>query len=242
MCTARSCWWTAGGWGGESKVPGPKSKVFLCQSTKTKCMWLELLPVGMSSFPHLIEDGLSAGLDLRHDSTQEGERDLRKAFYTILKQTKPDNHEWVFQFYGTLRNNQNLSLLKFISEHEFEFAFCISDACKETLGEPMPITAISFFCSLELLEKFMEGGSPGFGWDFQLGGWLAKTEDVSLILKELTLRDQFRLFPAKGSLGFCSSRDWDCIQFFSTDEYCLKDIQKRWTSSQTKDAATSGGK
>jgi hypothetical protein len=191
-------------------------------------MWLDLLPINESYFPHLGGAGVSSALDLRYDSTVETALDLRKAFHLLIRQIPSENREWLFSFAGTLVDGQNLSLLAFLAAHQFETAFNIFETCKYVQKGPMPVAEISFFCSLDLLELFMKNPLLDFGWDFRLGGWLVEAPTAQDLLREPKFRGQFYYPPASVDLGFCTSEDWDCIQFFSFSKERLMEIQRKW--------------
>lgn len=191
-------------------------------------MWLDLLPIEDSYFRHLDEVGVSSVLDLRYDPTVETALDLKKAFHSLIGQIACENREWQFSFAGTLVDGQNLSLLKFLAMHQFETAFNIFETCKPVQNGPMPVAEISAFCSLDLLEQFMKDPLLDFGWDFRLGGWLVETRATQDFLKEPKFRGQFHYPPASVDVGFCSSEDWDCIQFFSVSKERLIEIQRKW--------------
>lgn len=192
-------------------------------------MWLDLLPVKKSYFPHLGEYGINMVLDLRYDPTRESMHNLRNAFHALLKQISLHDNQWLFSFVGSLVDGQNLSLLNFISVHQFETAFDLFEVYKLDTKAPMPMCEISFLCSLDLLEEFMKNPSLNFGWDFRLGGWLVKTETKGKSLKEAKFPGKFYFPPTGAEIGFCFSEDWDCVQFFSADENKITNIQKLWT-------------
>jgi hypothetical protein len=187
-------------------------------------MWLDFIPIEKSCFPYLKKQGVSAVLDLRYDSARENQQDLWKALLLILREMLIEPGKWSFSFAGTLADNQNLSLLNFLSGHQFDVVFGMSEFWKPIKDAPMPCTEISFVCSVELLEKFLEVTSLDFAWDFRLGGWLVNAEDIPSILKEWKFRGEFYCpFPLV-KLGYCASEDWDCIQFFSTDTKLFENL------------------
>lgn len=194
----------------------------------SQAMWLDLLPVEKSYFPHLVGEGVARVLDLRYEPTHEHGRDLRQVFHSLLGQVSGVESEWFFSFAGSFTEGCNLSLLKFLSAHQYEVAFNLPETCKLALDTPMPFIEISFVCSLELLKEFMADESLHFAWDFRLGGWLVKAGDRSSLLKKPKFRGEFYYPSTAVELGFCSSEDWDCIQFFSASEERLRNIQNKW--------------
>jgi hypothetical protein len=152
----------------------------------------------------------------------------------LLRQISHENSKWIFSFAGTLVNGQNLSLLNFLSTHQFEIAFNIFETSKLTQDAPMPMAEVSFICSSDLLEEFMKNPLLDFGWDFRLGGWLVGAAIIEDLLKEAKFRGQFYYPSTVADIGFCSSEDWDCVQFFSADETKMTTIQKLWAKELRK--------
>lgn len=191
-------------------------------------MLLDLLRVQESYFPKLANDGVVDVLDLRWEHDCEKEQDLRRALSPILVGAETSDDAWLFSFAGTMAENKNLALLEFLTARRFQTAYAVFEFCKPNFDIPLPLVEISFTCPLELLTEFLEKPALDWWWDFKLGGWLVPKSEIKSMLMERKFRGPIH-YPARvAKLGFCSSDDWDAIQFFSSDQNILRDIQNRY--------------
>lgn len=195
-------------------------------------MTAEIIAVEKTYHPHLREQGLEFALDLRCDPSNEGQKFLVKSLKQILEnQLQGMEGDWYFSFLGPLTLGKNLSVLQFVAEHEFEVNLGISETWKIQEEVPLPFTEILIACNPALIAKFLDTPKLDFGWDFCLAGYKhsAKKIDAAPPKTFIFCKGDFTPPAAAYEIAFCSSPDWDAIQFFSSDETKLTTLK-----SQTK--------
>ena len=186
-------------------------------------MWFDLVNVEGSYFPHLAADKRIKHLvDLRFDHNHERVNALLEALCGILHETESAEDRWLFSSLGPLKRRMNLSVCDFLDENEFRVAFRLEESLKEHEEDGIQFSEIAFVCPVELLRTLLNESRLGFNFNLRFAGWLvSKARILEMMERRKVVQGLFALPEAGTKLAFCSSEDWDCIQFVSTDELQL---------------------
>jgi hypothetical protein len=191
-------------------------------------MWFDLIDVKKSYFPYLANSMAGAKvLDIRYDPEKEDSTLLPVTLCRILKETSSVEDVWLFSSFGPLLERRNLTVLRFLGNQESEVQFALTKTIKQEERNAMPFSELSFICSIELIEDIFMSGELDFASDLALSGWLVKKAVASKLLTKWKFVNRFQLPGPEGTLAFCSSEDWDCVQFFSNDFSQLERLASR---------------
>jgi hypothetical protein len=189
-------------------------------------MSLNTVKTSSSYFPHLVTEGATEiSLDLSYDNRTESIGTLVGSFCGMLDLLESCALSWVYSSLGPLTPRHNLSVLQFLVDHEFEVAYTVFESSKETPEDGIGFSEIAFTCPLPRLREFLEARVLTLGWNLLLAGWLVQNEHITEVLSERKFDGGgFHLSKPPQKLSFCSSDDWDCIQFFSPDRAELEKL------------------
>jgi len=186
-------------------------------------MWHHLIEIKSSYLQHLADERNGLVLDCRYDSRTENDKVLRLDLMKLLQQTGLASKAWIFSFLGALSTHKLLGVLNLIEQRQFEVSYFMTEVHKETNDAPNPFVEISFGCNLSLLQWLLTEESLSIGWDFQLAGWRLPIASERKYLPQWKFSKGKICFPKNEvDMIFCSSDDWDCIQFASCNIADLK--------------------
>ena len=155
-------------------------------------------------------------LDLRYDPTTESLSLLKSTLFRVIEETSSPGSKWIFSTWGPLLERRNLSVLKFLGSYALEVQFALAETIKMEANFEMPFSELSFICSLEIVRDMFMSGELDCSWELSLCGWRVEDNVASSLLTQKKFADGFQLPSLEKALAFCSSDDWDCIQFFAT--------------------------
>jgi len=170
--------------------------------------------------PHLSELGFPYTLCVANVGDKIS---LCKSLGQILRETPSANQRWSFSFVGPLEERKNLTVLTALSNRWPDVGIHLSEMIKNE-GQDMQFCEIAFTAPLSFVEELLGNPDLDLEWNSKLCGWLLDSQRQKDLLLEFKINNKgfFTIPTTEIEMGFAASDDWECIEFFSSEEKLLK--------------------